>query len=124
MSQLTNEVLRTLDEIARLTASLNPVDTSTQPTFTWQNAEYPAIAAVEVEENLFGAGGLGPINTLKLTVRRSVFGDARPHAEDFVIYNVHRYVIKIVQPSPDGTAFIFTCMDPDRGAAFVHEREV
>ncbi len=117
MSLLTNEVTRTLADIARLTASLSPTDPSTVPIFTWKNTDYQAVSAVEIDQELFGVGGFTPDDALTITAHTDVFsGGDLPKPHQLLTYKGNLFRINVVKPSPDGSAIVFVCNDPDRGA--------
>lgn len=122
MSLLSAELNRLYAEIARVTVATGTTDPSTSPVFTWNNTEYKALAILQTDGNLFGAGGLTADNNLTITVDLSVFSSDIPQAEDMLTYSEREYRIKTIEKSPTVSSMIMKCIDPNRGTGIV-ERE-
>ncbi len=123
-SFLSGEIDRGLDEIGRITASIDPTVTTAVVQMTWKGTDYDLISAIEVDGNMFGAGGFAEDNNLTLTVKQSLFDDTdMPKPEQPVTFKSRKFIIDTVKTDTSSTSLILSCRSANRGAG-IKEREM
>jgi len=119
-----DEIARAFSEIARITVSTGVNDPTPAQEFQWKGQTYDAVLITRISGTLWGPGGNADDSNLTVTVERSKFsGGPIPEPDDYVTFELDKFIIDIVKPSPDGSGVVISAHSMNR-AAGIKEREM